>query len=52
VLLSLVIGNFGAVARARMQLLILAIPFMALGLQLRAERWTRPTEAERLAIPA
>jgi hypothetical protein len=47
VLFSLVIGNFGAVVRERMQVIIFAVPLMALGLSLR-----RRNDVSRLGAAA
>lgn len=43
---ALTIGNFGTVVRERQQLLILVIPFIALGLALRREGLTELKQAE------
>lgn len=38
ILLSLVVGNFGTLVRERMQVVVLAVPFIALGLSIRHQR--------------
>ncbi|MDQ4068156.1 MAG: hypothetical protein M3203_01555, partial [Actinomycetota bacterium] len=47
-LLALAIGNFGTVVRERMQLVVLLVPFVALGLVERAARRSRHVEQDEL----
>ena len=43
VMLALLIGNFGTVTRERLQVVVLLLPFVALGMSERARRRARPT---------
>jgi len=49
-LLALAIGNFGTVVRERMQVVVLLIPFLAVGLAARIHG--HPEEEEASATPA
>ncbi len=51
-LLALAIGNFGTVVRERMQLVVLLIPFVALGLVQRAARRSDEAQQDQLIAAA
>ncbi len=52
VILALAIGNFGTLVRERVQVVILAVPFVALGLALRPKSTSAATAADGVvAVP-